>query len=153
MQWECQGTDDVHASNMAPDSSGCFYYKAADDGAFDLAYDVECVKMSLADAGGRQLEVSCGRLNIVGYDDDDSKRAVAEQKMFDLVCQLFIREVMNIMQKAQPSLTPQELDVAVRALASLEVAAWQIQKHRSQVRPLTARILWQFDKDEDMCVA
>lgn len=145
------GREVAHESNVASDASGCFYYKAA-DGAYDLSCDLDGVEVLLADTGGRQLEALGGRLCVDGAEVDGCKRSIAEHKIFDLACQLFIREIMNAMHRAHLALSSQGLDVAVMALASQEVSAWQLQC-RSQVHPLTAWMAWHVGDERNACFA
>ena len=168
VQWSSSDSvDDVNTyeSNRAPDGSSCFYYKANDCGAFDLSYDPEGVEVSLKVLAtalpGKcvaPLEAELGSLSSTGDSDDvtlggmspGERRAAEEHSLFDKVCEAFLAEVAKAVRRALPALSAHEVDMRVRWIASQEVAAWQAMKYESNVRPLTARIVWQANHNGPM---
>ena len=115
-----------------------------------MSYDPDGTEVLLADVGGRRLEALLGHTDVDQVDCLRLQRATKEHKILDVACERFLREVMSAMQKDQPSLSTHELDIAVRSIAAQEASAWQIQKHRSSVYPLTARIVWQVSSDDGL---
>lgn len=171
VRWDTQSQLGARDCNRSAYQCDRRFYKAADDGLYDLAYipEGEVVDPGEVDSDGffelarRELTggvpsrtcsseqgsgrvSSCDRMSSANDSGCIISRVALEHRVFELVCIHYEGELSQALRKLHPKIGAEDLHAKVRGIVVSETLAWQQQRCAAMLTPFTARIVWSKDQ-------
>ena len=168
VRWQCVFTGSCSCdSNRSASDPMRYYYKAADDGLYDLAFEPHGASVRVSEVGDadytaelvQEPQVAClpdgGDSTALSGDDimdvscSESEcfdipagRADLDRKIFETVCDQFQTYLVHEIKQANTSESDEWASTLAAEMVRAEKHAWLQQRCSAVLRPFSARIVW-----------